>query len=76
MSRKTIIHGWLWTVNDEMWILVPAPAQSKTVDLIRDCRKSPDSVFWLFPHLVKSTTYKWWLVPQLKVLGFFDSLSL
>ena len=34
MARKTIIQEWLWTVNDEMWIPVLAPDQSKTVDLI------------------------------------------
>ncbi len=41
---------------------------------IRDCRKSPNCTFLLFPHLVKSTTYKSWLVAKLRVLGFFDSL--
>ena len=46
----------------------------KTEDSIRDCRLSPNCTFWLFPHLVKSTTYKSRLVAKLKVLGFFDRL--
>jgi len=44
------------------------------VNYIRDCRKSPNCTFLLFPHLVKSTTYKSRLVAKLRVLGFFDSL--
>ena len=45
-----------------------------TVNYIRDCRKSPNCTFLLFPHLVKSTTYKSRLVAKLKVLEFSDSL--
>ena len=42
--------------------------------IIRDCRISPETAFWLFPHPVKSTTYKLHYCTKTRILGFFDSL--
>ena len=42
--------------------------------LLCNCRKSPEYSFLLFPHLVKSTTYKSRNGSKLLVRGFFDSL--
>jgi hypothetical protein len=44
------------------------------VDYIRDCRKSPNCTFLLFSHLIKSASYKCWLIVKPKVSGFSDSL--
>jgi hypothetical protein len=47
---------------------------SESKDYIRNCRKSPEYSFLLFPHLVKSATYKSKNASKLLVRGFFDSL--
>ena len=70
-------HGWRYLAKRANILWFPDLKSSLipwTVHYIRDCRKSPNCTFFLFLHLVKSTTYKSWLVAKPKFSGFFDSL--